>query len=151
MKYLLNFVMLVLITTNVTHNTKATLNNVNLSQKDTVVNCYIREDSGELEMTLAGEQIKKFSYTNVGGGTHTCTLEAERGDQESIWKDSAETTTITFKEIKVVIVIEKTTQGYMISFSGEELSYFCGARAFLPAKLQLIKRAKAYIGKRLNS
>jgi hypothetical protein len=117
---------------------------------ETKIKCYIKSDSGELEMNSSGDQITHFSYTNVGGNGHTCTMEANRGDEDSTWQDKGTTTTIYFKEADFKVIIEKAPNQYTISFVGENKSYFCGVRSILPDKLQVVKSASGYSGKKIN-
>lgn len=120
--------------------------------KGTALKCSVKTDSGELEMGLQGDKITSFSYTNVGGGGHTCTIEASRDDGETNWQDKDTNTTIDFKEEEVKVLIEKETNQYTISFLGddEKKRYFCGVRSVLPDKLQIVKTANGYSGKKIK-
>ncbi|MFN7927279.1 MAG: hypothetical protein U0Y68_04925 [Blastocatellia bacterium] len=122
------------------------------SHKFEVVNAPVRRDRGMAQLLVVDGIVLGFSYENVGGNAHTCTMIVDRSEQTLVWKDDVQGTSIFFtKEYfnqtqqTAKVVIQKYEAGYNITFDGF-LSYFCGARAILPAKLTIRKGAKGWMG-----
>jgi hypothetical protein len=123
-----------------------------VNNKLEIINANVRGNAGSAQLLLIDDTIVAFSYQNVGGNAHTCTLITDRSETNVQWQSEGQTTTINFtKEYfklddnTAKVVITKNANAYTLTFAGY-LQYFCGARARLPQNVTLRKSGKGWSG-----
>ncbi|HNH81894.1 MAG TPA: hypothetical protein PL157_05920 [Acidobacteriota bacterium] len=133
---------------------KETPTNVAIASKYKLemVNCAVKNDSGNCTLAFQNGKLYSFQYGNLGANDHSCGIGAARNEDNINWEDTNSTSKITYtqqyfdEEKTYTVVFEQSADQYTLTFGDEHESYFCGMRATLPKKVIVKKIGTTYTG-----